>query len=422
MGIYYISGIPFGDELYHYRTKGSKNGVSTTPGYKAIGQLADATQYAANRVRYLRDRTPELVKATTTKDSKEHFIVKPKTISDLYTGEHHKRAAENDRRHISTQFRKTVKDLEKESYNGGSKQMGELVRKYGDATARIYGSERDWSIPGIKKLREDANWNLQQYENAPRQRINRAVSSGKEWAKQTVKSAEKGFSKTYGDASKWVNQAVKDAKSAPKKAYDAVSNQDELQALRDFAKKHYNEQTQEWDSVDNALEFQRLNAEYFNHPITKGSRELKALGKDISNVFDSAQKWVGQAGKDVGDFTTKTAKDIGDWGKGAIDSGKKFIENVDISDVKKVYGDASKWVSQAGKDVGKTATKAYNDASKWAGNAAKDVGKAASKAGKAVESGAKSAVNAGKKAAKDIGDWGGKQLKKGKKFLKSIFG
>lgn len=282
MGIYYVSGVPFGDELYHYRTKGSKNGVSTTPGYKAIGQLVDATRDTVNRVRYLRDRAPELVKAVTTKDSKNHFIVKPETISDLYTGEHHKRAAENDRRHITEQFRKTAKDLEEESYNGGSKQMGELVRKYGDATARIYGSERDWSMPGIKNLREDANWNLQQYENAPRQKINRAVDSGKQWIEQTVKSTGKGVSKAYDDASKWVDQASK--------------------------------------------------------------------------------------------------------------------------------------------DVGEAATKAYNDASKWAGNAVKDVGNTASKAGKAIESGAKSAVNAGKKAAKDIGDWGGNQIKKGKKFLKSIFG
>ena len=50
MGIYYVSGIPFGDELYHYRTKGSKNGVSTTPGYKAVGELAKKTEDARNTV------------------------------------------------------------------------------------------------------------------------------------------------------------------------------------------------------------------------------------------------------------------------------------------------------------------------------------------------------------------------------------
>ena len=48
MRCYYVSGIPFGDELYHYRTKGSKNGVSTTPGYKAVGELANKAADSVN--------------------------------------------------------------------------------------------------------------------------------------------------------------------------------------------------------------------------------------------------------------------------------------------------------------------------------------------------------------------------------------
>ena len=40
MATYYIGSMPVGDSLMHYRTKGSRNGVSTTSGYRAIGQLA----------------------------------------------------------------------------------------------------------------------------------------------------------------------------------------------------------------------------------------------------------------------------------------------------------------------------------------------------------------------------------------------
>lgn len=50
MSTYYVSGVPFGDELYHHRTKGSKNGVSTTPGYKAVGKLAEKAEDVRNTV------------------------------------------------------------------------------------------------------------------------------------------------------------------------------------------------------------------------------------------------------------------------------------------------------------------------------------------------------------------------------------
>ncbi len=46
MKTYYLGNIPFNgeDSIAHGRTKGSRNGISTTPGYKAIGELAKGPQ------------------------------------------------------------------------------------------------------------------------------------------------------------------------------------------------------------------------------------------------------------------------------------------------------------------------------------------------------------------------------------------
>lgn len=47
----------YGSEyLMHYRTKGSKNGISRTEGYKAIGQLASSKQSSATRLAAQRKR------------------------------------------------------------------------------------------------------------------------------------------------------------------------------------------------------------------------------------------------------------------------------------------------------------------------------------------------------------------------------
>lgn len=46
MNTYYVAGLPFSDQnaLSHGRTKGSRNGYSTTPGYVPIGQKAGTSQ------------------------------------------------------------------------------------------------------------------------------------------------------------------------------------------------------------------------------------------------------------------------------------------------------------------------------------------------------------------------------------------
>lgn len=52
MKTYYVGNIPFNgeDSISHGRTKGSKNGISHTPGYVAIGELAGKVSTAARSV------------------------------------------------------------------------------------------------------------------------------------------------------------------------------------------------------------------------------------------------------------------------------------------------------------------------------------------------------------------------------------
>jgi hypothetical protein len=58
MAVYYIGAMAVGDNaLMHYRTKGSRNGVSTTQGYRAIGERAKG-RLVNGRYVYDYDQTP----------------------------------------------------------------------------------------------------------------------------------------------------------------------------------------------------------------------------------------------------------------------------------------------------------------------------------------------------------------------------
>lgn len=216
------------------------------------------------------------------------------------------------------------------------------------------------------------------------------------WASNTAKDVGKAATNAYNDVSKAAGDAVNWVSDRAQDVGNLLSNQDEKQKMQDIIDKHYDPETNTFDSRENFEKYDNARTEYLNHPMT---------------AVSEAGKWIGDRAKDVGNVASNIWDDASATARGVADSvGNRLTGNIDRNTAealrrtadfqedpnapfhspmeqytpenlrrqadeyqKRADNSLFSRIGNAAKDVGNSATNAYNDASKWAGNAAQDV-------------------------------------------------
>ena len=416
----------YGGELYHGRTKGSKNGVSNTPGYKAVGKKA------TGRIIGYRNGTPiyEYTDAGSGYADPRSTAGKQRTLLGRVgllagrVGNTVSRAAGTVGRTVSgaaNQAVKTVKKTAKNAYNAvGNAWDG----KAGKGTAKdlaISGASR--SAGNLSTARANA-------------RYNRSI-------KGRLESAGRAISGASRSAGNWLtgraNDVGKAARGAAKNAYNAIgkawdgkagkgSAKDDAAAYTRYANQFGPKQA-ESRKLDTRLAYLRAarGANYDYDNSIKG--RLESAGRAVSKAANSAGNWLNDRRRDVGNAVNNIRDEIeyawdGKIGKGTARDysarnddgtpGRSYaydnsirgrLENAGKA-VSKAARGASKYVSDRAEDVGRTARGAANavgsaarDAGKFVSDRAGDVRRTVRKAGQAIDEAWDGKV--GKGSAKD---------------------
>ena len=242
---------------------------------------------------------------------------------------------------------------------------------------------------------------------ANRQRISNTANTGRKaadslfgrignWATNAANDVGKAATNAYNGASRAVNNAADWVGDRAKDVGNLISNQDEKQKMQDLIDKHYDPETNTFDSDGNYKKFDEARTAYLNHPLT---------------AVSEAGKWVGDRAKDVGNAATNAWNDVSATARGVADSvGNHLTGNIDRNTAQALrdladhqenpnaafYSPMPKYspenlrkeaeeyqrkadnslfgrIGNAAKDVGNWATNAYNDASKAVTGAAQDV-------------------------------------------------
>lgn len=163
MKSYYLGNIPFNSEdaISHGRTKGSKNGISTTPGYKAIGQLAKghvgSIGNAASRARGVTSNTASFGYASTRKKATEAYNSGKKfaTKTSSFSTKGGKKKSGGKHRVVPSdpKYEKTTSKAHKKDLHKAAQKVVELrsnQRKFGNSLGNtsnptgLHSSPRDY--------------------------------------------------------------------------------------------------------------------------------------------------------------------------------------------------------------------------------------------------------------------------------------
>ena len=128
MKTYYLGNIPFNgeDSIAHGRTKGSRNGISTTPGYKAIGELAKGPQ-----------AVPDSGTGTVQRKRRSLWSRVSGAATSAY-----KSASKYASKYASTAAR-NVGNAATSAYKSASKYASTAVRNVGNAATSLYSTTKD---------------------------------------------------------------------------------------------------------------------------------------------------------------------------------------------------------------------------------------------------------------------------------------
>ena len=232
MKTYYVGNIPFNgeDSISHGRTKGSKNGISHTPGYVAIGELAGKVSTAARSVGSKVSGAARSVGRTAKKtySSGKEFITgnnaKQKRARD--------QRASNDINRYSTNLRsKAVENSRAAGYERGMfktfasdpniirriknkdniHEKATKAKEYQAAADRL----RKEAVQGDRLNERDKKMN----EGLYKKQHNKTLPGKIEKAKTKLGSAA---SKKMSEVSAWASTASGKAKEAARKAKTAV--------------------------------------------------------------------------------------------------------------------------------------------------------------------------------------------------------
>lgn len=319
-----------GGELYHYRTKGSKNGVSNTPGYRAIGKKAigflnSAGQYVYNNAskaagsagNWLSDRGRDVSKVASSA----------------------KKYASNAVSNIGSSAKKAAKYV-----TGGSKARDKVDEtKFRLDVAKTYGGSTKTALASSHNQRKAAN-SRKTANNYEKSYANRSILDFR-----GQNSDAKGAIKEKNNAKKYQKAADENK---------ALNNQIKREQVAD-ARANYNKAIKEYN---NTLEGKVFNA---------ANKAKKSASKALNDAGKKAKK--------VWDFT----KPGGTLDKTAFDTAKKAGESVSkfASDS---FNSAKKSASKAISGAGKSLDSARKSAGNWLSDRGKQISKAASNAKEAI--------------------------------------
>lgn len=387
----------YGGELYHGRTKGSKNGVSNTPGYKAVGKKA------TGRIIGYRNGTPiyEYTDAGSGYADPRSTAGKQRTLLGRVgllagrVGSTVSRAAGNVGRTVSGAANQAVKTVKKTARNAYNAVGNAWDGKAGKGTAK------DLARLSRNPERENARYNRSirgRLESA-----GRAISSA-------GRSAGNWLTGRANDVGKAARGAAKNAYNAIGKAWDGKagkgSAKDDAAAYTRYADQFGPKQA-ESRKLGTRLAYLRAarGANYDYDNSIKG--RLESAGRAVSKAANSAGNWLNDRRRDVGNAVNNIRDEVeyawdGKIGKGTA---RDYAARNDDGTPGRSYAYDNSIRGRLEK-AGKAVSKAARGASKYVSDRANDVGKAARGAARNAAGAVGGAANRVRRAAEEA--WDGK--------------
>lgn len=370
------------DELMHYRTKGSKNGVrlyqnpdgSLTPlgerhyrdmyGYGerdgGVSKAIDAQLQRAARLRQtFRPTAAKTTQASGGQKPSVRGILKPPSTSREYNqemlyntlGNRLRNAGGKDRADTSSHPSKLSPEHLEELNNNSKKNEhpSKLSPEYLEELN--YNSKKNEYPSGMQPV------NTKQHEKSTRDgsALEKAYNDASKWVVDRADDVKKGATdaavkvgdaakNAYNDASKWVVDRADDARYAAEGAYNSAKNA--VTDVVDRVKKTYGPGVADAARVISELPKNLSDPhlkEGFDNSYNAVKEWVTTAADDVKNTaseaFDAGKKWVDQAAKDVGKFADSALSDV----TKAVDDAKKGVTDV-ANSVGKAAQDGWNWV------------------------------------------------------------------------------
>lgn len=260
MKTYYIGNIPFNgeDSISHGRTKGSKNGISHTPGYVAIGELAGKVSTAARSVGNKVSGVARSVGRTAKKtySSGKEFITggnarknykkaQADRATKMHTAGYLRNAwrenyeeSKRDQARIGKQYR--ISQLHSAKDVKAGKQTRKLMNDYNEINERLRADRDAKKWTERNYINVDARTSLaerrarEKYEKTLPGMVEKAtrnlknvggkkMSEVNNWLSGAANSVSDTANSAYKKAKGAANSAYKTASGTAKKAYSSVS-------------------------------------------------------------------------------------------------------------------------------------------------------------------------------------------------------
>lgn len=392
------------DELMHYRTRGSKNGVrlyqnpdgSLTP----LGERRYRDMYGYGE----RNRATEQV--ARSGQYGRSVVVTPNAHKDVKGAPQGK--VFRDTSMGPTLFKGYADDPNEVREIGTNYVTApQIFGKYDSKKADLYEDPRNFQkTPGDKtapmyKPREDVKEKLQsEYgNNIPRDQYEAYMVTPSKDDVYNKNGAHVRFGTTSLNR---MNEARISNDKAKEKAAKEKAEKEKAESLSGRLQSAYND-TSKW-VVERADDAKKVATDAYNSASKAVVDTADTVKKGASDAYDAASKAVAdtadkvkKGASDAYDAASKAVVDAADKAKGALDQ---------------AYQDAEKWVTTVADDVKKTASEAFDAGKKWVEQAGKDVGdfvnSTVSDVTKAVDdakNGVADAANAVGKAAQDGWNW-----------------
>ena len=317
----------YGGELYHGRTKGSKNGVSNTPGYRAVGKKA------TGRIVGYRNGTPIY------------------EYTDIAAIREERNKAIND-----------------------AKRRGRLnVAKAKVAFDKKKFQEQNASRPktDVREIQRQALINKRNYDRSLIGRIDNATKG----TRKAVSGIVGGAARSAGN---WLrgraNDVGKAARGAAKNAYNAIGNAWDGKAGKGSAKDDaaaYNRYANDLRALQSGSRSLKTRQAY----VRAANRASSAYDNSIKGRLESAGRSISKAAGNAGNWLNDRRKDAGNWLDDRREDAGKAAKKVKAT-VGNAARNAGNWLDDRREDAGKAAKKVKATV----GNAARNAGRAIDRA------------------------------------------
>lgn len=394
----YTPHLRYGGELYHYRTKGSKNGVRryqnldgslTAAGYARYGvdpnffkNAGRQVSNAANNVRNWAtggDRARANAQYNTAQARNTAYSMSPARLYDYgkaddgktYRTPVHANARINSQQASNAQAARQAYTSQVQNYrsNFGSDNARALNKMTGREGQQIVGNKMQKLAGDEATTRQKANKRMLESYNAGRAdreeqqananklnaQLRRADTSNKEYKNSLSGKMDKAIGKVLGDKNEKQKHEEK-AERHDAKARDTITKMDKYAAPSTWFDK---------DEGKTGRDYSQQMADKYRAEAGRAAQERKkAKDETIGGRFENAKN-------NVGNWLKDRANEVGETAKKAADAASKSWVTNPVEFVKeatKVANKAGEKAGEAAKNVkewatGKNAVKAVDDAS-----------------------------------------------------------